>query len=444
MKTNTHELLQGFNPENSCAYPRPSFAHPPQDELLLRNGWPSVPLLPSDPVSRAATGLIRKAWNFKAQLRAFPGAQPVSLTREMFETIKLDQYLTSEKIDGIRYLLVLGRTKSQVTFSVMVDRNLRCFPVSIIALERYYTGSVYDGELVMETKTGCDKTTQAFILFDVIRSCDTNTKPRNYIERMELIHKTFTLDLREMDYPPSVWVMKSKELAHDGKIVCIGNSHNLCFRPKMCHTLEQLDVLCRKRVSLPYMTDGLIFTPVHKPVGTSRQGTLFKWKEVHTLDVLCQLSNIVVENTDYRYDLGMSLMKDDQLVPLSSFALRSPEGESLTVKFVSNLRWQSIMSHLYQKNVAAHKFIGEMVAAVRIENYQAFLDLSMYRLRRDKSSPNDHKTLRKTIVSIYDQISEHELLHELCPVSRMRFDMCNNEPESKTPVIEAHLVSAQQ
>ena len=111
------------------------------------------------------------------------------------------QYTVSEKLDGVRYLLVLGRydyhtnnhniirdptkptrgtviqEKKSEPFSVMVDRNMTAYEVAVEASETYFDGTVVDGELVVSSTVSTPtlkQKQQTFMVFD-IACCAANT-----------------------------------------------------------------------------------------------------------------------------------------------------------------------------------------------------------------------------------------------------------------------------
>lgn len=344
-------------------------------------------------IRAAALETIRLAWGFLGNLRAFPAPQPVSLDLDNLDTIDTDNYLVSEKVDGVRYLLVLGRTRSGQAYSVLVDRSLRCYQCSVAALDRFFAGGcVFDGELVTETKQGYEQPRQVFMVFDLVSEKGRDWKRVSYLERMERLHHLFDLNQDPADYTPDEWVRRSREAVATDKIVCIGNDANLVFRVKACMNLQYLDLLIRKTENLPYHVDGLIFTPIHSPLGTGTQHDLFKWKAIHTIDVS------ILWNRDSP-EGRLLIMSDDQLVDMN-------EDGFYHFTLIETAELKSIFDHLRDKGISSHRFIAECIAHPDGRD----VALTFYRLRRDKNKPNNIVTVNRTLESIVCRVSEEDLV----------------------------------
>lgn len=338
---------------------------------------PGNALRPSSSIARSALMLVGEAWGFRNRLQGFPGAQPIGLEHRHIDMLERavtadlsrdpDQraasgpsYVVSEKVDGVRYLLVIGKAGDRKeNYSVLVDRKLVCYPVSIAAQEDVFLGSVFDGELVTEAKQGYRKPRQIYLIFDTVRIRGRDIKSELYTERMRITHTTFDLDLQELDYTPREWLDRSTKLVQEGHIISIGNAHNLSFRSKTCLPVDLLDVLCRKMTHLPYLTDGLIFTPVLTPVGTGRQEDLIKWKSEHSIDLLFVLADLEKNNNAFDYTLKVYGMVSGMSVPIESLSLTAANGCPLQIRVVSNEAMDSLVKHLWQKNVTRHQFIAE-------------------------------------------------------------------------------------
>ena len=208
-----------------------------------------------------------------------PCAQPSSLERQNIDTLFNEEYVVADKSDGLRYILYLDQINNK-NYSFLINRKLDFYQVPVAGGKNFFAGSVFDGELVW-THTKYNTKTQLFLVFDVISYMGEKiVQTWSYFKRLELIRKIFDLEGERIESPE-----QAVKLAKVGKLICGGNEFGLCFRPKPCYPMCQLDCLIRLMPSLQYDTDGLIFTPVNAPVETGTSRRIFKLKQKHTIDL---------------------------------------------------------------------------------------------------------------------------------------------------------------
>jgi len=206
----------------------------------------------------------------------FPGAQPVSMTRENIRFLREKNYMVSWKADGTRYLMaILG--SGQV---FCIDRDNAVFQINGLTFPRrkdirgHITDTLIDGEMVLDDVNGVK--TPRFLIYDVIQfgrhpvgqcplkrriECIDNEliKPRNEAIKQGLINKQrepFSVRLK----PFFDIVASAHLLEEDGT-----------FLSQVAHE-----------------TDGLIFQPasatdVYK---AGRNDDILKWKppELNSID----------------------------------------------------------------------------------------------------------------------------------------------------------------
>eukprot|EP00511_Aplanochytrium_stocchinoi_P012501 CAMPEP_0204876570 /NCGR_PEP_ID=MMETSP1348-20121228/47712_1 /ASSEMBLY_ACC=CAM_ASM_000700 /TAXON_ID=215587 /ORGANISM="Aplanochytrium stocchinoi, Strain GSBS06" /LENGTH=265 /DNA_ID=CAMNT_0052033345 /DNA_START=101 /DNA_END=898 /DNA_ORIENTATION=+ len=121
----------------------------------------------------------------QAPMARFPGSQPVSLLRYHLQTLRERSYYVCEKSDGVRYLLLIHKSKDFDTGKYakifLVDRQFRFTPLPGLdilfegeegsRLFSYINHTLLDGELIVDeipTKDGGHRKQAMFLVFDAI------------------------------------------------------------------------------------------------------------------------------------------------------------------------------------------------------------------------------------------------------------------------------------
>jgi hypothetical protein len=299
----------------------------------------------------------------------------VSLERRHLRLLRERSYVVADKSDGVRFTLFLCRCRDR-RFSFLIDRKLTFYQISVAACRKLFEGSIFDGELVWTTNAMGERS-QLFLVFDAVAlRGDSSLKKENLFRRLEVIRGAFDLDGRVVNSPEC-----AAALAKAGKIVCGGNPHGLSFRPKACFPMNQLDTLLRQLPSLPYATDGLVFTPVEAPVVVGTAEQTFKLKRAHTIDLQLRCGELWVGQ-------GGGPETALQRVPLTTtglnFEVELPTGlaENAVIECELSLREQDIV-------------------------------LRYLRVRRDKAHPNTVRTVLSTLKNLRENIQESELCPDL-------------------------------
>ena len=139
---------------------------------------PSKHLVQQPTVLQDVYDQIALAWGLRHKLTHNPAPNPVSLHRNNIADLLREKYVVSNKADGVRYLLVMGRRRhpqlagKHEPYAVMVDRTLRVYQLQIMALSPLFRGSVFDGELVWNQKTR----SLDYLVFDAVASCGVSLR----------------------------------------------------------------------------------------------------------------------------------------------------------------------------------------------------------------------------------------------------------------------------
>lgn len=445
------------------------FKQTPDNKYLTRHLLPSKSVISDERKNREIQNLLRRTWNVK-HLNPNPCALPVTLESAHLDVLRaqLDNYVVTEKSDGVRYFLVLGRDGSSYLsgdnhgagdekkkFSVMVNRNLAAFEVSVAAKNNLFDGTVLDGELVWEHYSNVNPPRQAFLVFDVLMVAgDANIQTANYVDRLQEIHRLVSLPLDDLTYSPSDWVVAACSMAKDGKIVSLGNSHNIIFTPKPCRPLRQLDILLRNMSKYNHLSDGLIFMPVADRVRRGRQRALFKWKHTHTVDLLFRIvvprppnRSCTGDRVDNQTPTTTTITTSDEFMPsidllpsIEMFCLHNKEyvncadvicfeGQpaGMTVS-KNNPLLASLLMHLQKKKISAIDVLLECeVVYHRSRDYYNNWEIIPIGRRTDKPIPNSLETIEKTLISVFEAITLHRLLDITVPGAVMTAGLARSQ-----------------
>ena len=332
-----------------------------------------------------------------------PCVQPVSLERRHIPILLNENYVVSDKSDGVRYALFLCKENGQ-HFSFLVDRKLALYQIPVAACSRAFAGSVFDGELIW-AQSSQGKRLQLFLIFDVIAINGLlDIQHQNLHRRLELIRGTFDLSGEKATSPTY-----AAQLAKRGKIICGGNAHGLSFRPKQCFPMDQLDTLLRQIPSLPYATDGLIFTPVDAPVCTGTGERIFKLKTRHTVDLELRGGHVLVGQ-------GGGSETATQRVPLDAIGVPLRFSQRLAA-FIASSKDPAQGSPDFAIVECQLVFSGDDI------------ELEFLCSRQDKAHPNTIRTLLSTITNLRENIQ----IEELCSRARYGGRQKHHETDGSVP-----------
>jgi len=325
-------------------------------------------------------------WNCQAFEARNPAPQPTSLERDHFPLLLQHDYMVSDKSDGTRFLLFLTHAAGR-ELAVLVDRKLTLYQVPVAANRSFFAGSLYDGELV--SAAGCD----VFLVFDAVAHRGERVGHRSLLERLAVIRGAFDLEGAAARSPE-----EAATLARKGKVVCGGSARGLCFRPKPCFQMRQLDTLLRQIPLLPYAVDGLVLTPVRQPVLTGTHATTFKLKWRHSIDV-----EVANDGRELLVGLGGAPDTAVQRVPLSGLGLPLRLDEEL------QQRLPHFAGAILELDITPAATEAPP-SPQQQQQQQQQLRLSFKAVRTDKAHPNAVATVLRTAKNVRENITAEELL----------------------------------
>ena len=319
-------------------------------------------------------------WGVPHLFKRNPCSQPVSLERKHMDLIAKGNYVVADKSDGIRYALLLCKVGEQ-HYSFLVDRKLDMYQIPVAASKRMFAGSIFDGELVW-IKGADGANMQIFLVFDVVAyKGSADIKQENLHRRLAVIREAFDLSGHVISSPRG-----AARCAKEGKIICGGNAYGLSFRPKLCFPLNQLDTLLRQMETLPYPTDGLIFTSVDAPNCSGTAEHTFKLKHRHMVDLQLQAASLLLGQGGH-----------------SDTAMHRVTLESVGIDLKLS---PSMVQLISQSGKEEH---SAKIVECELLQVDGELHLEFIGVRTDKAHPNTVRTMLSTITNLRENIQAHEL-----------------------------------
>ena len=370
-------------------------------------------------------GKLRRMITMKmgnARETVFPGAQPVSMTREnLHANVARDDYFVCEKSDGVRYLLYMLARQHY-----LIDRKFNFYSLNPPAPTREQPQKSYfplrrtphpdpdwaqagtaehhetllDGELLIDI----DPITQAqelvFCIFDAVLINGVSVMNCDLMERLRVVQNEVIMPRDQILRPELLVDPFAVRLKH------------------MYHGGDTKFVLEKVLPTLHHGNDGLIFTPVDVPykVGTCRE--LIKWKppDQNSIDFMLReerrmgqrghilelCSNGVTGFYGYIY------VDEDQLRDIR-LELGLPPDASIpncVVECVQDPEWRVFRPPNSRTFANATQHSGVCPCP---ECYETGVWKYM-RVRDDKSLPNDVGVVKKIQQSIRDGVVAQEVV----------------------------------
>lgn len=347
-------------------------------------------LLNMEPSSQEITDVVElrhfksqlwKIWGISASPQC-PTANPVSLMRNQIPSIYSSRYVASLKADGIRYMLLLTNTEEGTPVALMINRRMKMFEISVEASKHMFDdGSLFDGELV-EKKGGGG----IYLVFDAMVIGGESYTDRVYLDRLGAIATTF----------PSPETA-SNQMSNYGEIVAVDNDRVLVLAHKPCIPARQVASLWDSRVNAVFHEDGIVFTPVENPIQTGTHSKMFKWKAVHTVDVL-------LRPRPGSHEWACFGMQGKTLKDLSV-----PESPQIKIDGVAYLVCISPKSKVLEGGTGDTSIVE---CTIDVNPKKRILTLYPILLRPDKNAPNQIYTFQATVKNVIEGVTISEIVHE--------------------------------
>lgn len=379
---------------------------------------------------------VSTLWGFPNVRKYNPTPNPISIERKDLGQLTKKPYMISEKSDGVQYLLLLDTWPMKLCggrfptpCALMINRNYDVYEVQVVAQADYFQGTLFIGEMVWEYEGKASAPPrQLFLAFELVAfKGNTMVEHRDYMARYMTMINVLSTPNQDVTRNPRKWLEVAETLADHGKIVCEGNRYALAFRPKRCVPINCLKQLWQQHSSLRHQSDGLIFTPVHSPIGHGTQPDLFKWKPHHTLDFEVDGTQhaktglwsflIFYRDKGQRIDAshrGVFLPKPEGFDDVSE----SVQYSELPLVLVPNDYMNLICLHYNSRSISNFSVIME--CSCRLPDASEWSDdIPMVeciplKVRPDKTFANDIYTIDRTMVNMRENIG----ISELCEMTR--------------------------
>lgn len=359
-------------------------------------------------IQKVVTKQLAYAWDVslkQCNSSLFP--VPVSLLPSSLKVLRRYKYVVSEKSDGERFLLILGSYKIDHVkhkFSVFVSREFHIFHVFITAPLSLFNGSIFDGE-ILENKS---LNSIVFSAFDIVQYKGVSTIDSLFMKRYAFLMASFDPVVIKGQ---SVYVhTNSTDISY--KIKAHDNSYSdlkLLFAYKRFFPLENISFAVEYQKKLLHASDGLIFTPIYSPVQRGKHKCMFKFKPISTIDLRVYQNE---DKTIKELEAMLTRTKTTRISILNSFKCNctQPECHKLRLIVIPTKKGKQILESIQSGDIV--EFSCAKVTRVINHDKHKYLLCEAFRIRPDKSRPNDVRS----IMTIYTEVMADIKLETLLQV----------------------------
>ncbi len=347
---------------------------------------------------------------------------PLERQTEMVSKTRVCEYVCSPKADGLRVMMVLGKTAQGAPFWTATDRSgsVRSFDVSAVA-PALCEGTVLDGECMTQTNGEC-----IWLIFDCLMLCGNRCSRIRYDHRIELAREAVFL-LSSNPGQPISWlerlVAEPYALPISRRVEVsthlrplLGTSKHLILVKPLLDLWGLRHFFAHYMSDFPWPSDGLILTKVSDACQPFRckQDTVLKLKPRHenynenTIDFrvryvskdrperllsLGQLLSSRRNRHTWKYGIDAYSVEQFRVSPPSAnvlLELNTPWGESFV--FSGGLSGQAVEEgSVYEARWNYGKRIWEVT-------------------RKREKDANSFETAIRTIQNIVEDVQVHELM----------------------------------
>lgn len=345
---------------------------------------------------------------------AFPGAQPVSFARKHIKELERQDYFMCEKTDGHRVLLYLhqflerspdpSQPPTIVEAQFLIDRKNDYYFIPRDALHiptrdehnpkgyeliGSHTGTILDGELVIEHYRDERGPTLTYLIFDCLCLDGQSLTDRTYDKRLG--------KMQMFVFEP--WLKFANDYPNDVR------EQPFQLRLKETKAAYSTEVMFKEVIPrLRHGNDGLIFTCKSSKYVAGTDQHILKWKPPHenTVDFRLQLGAFPKESDDEGEYIDWDACPDMELLVNTG----STE-EHFADLFLTPQEWAGFKSLNQQID---HRIL-ECWRDATTEQWRPKMEADgTPRFRDDKKDANYIKTVESVLESIEDAVSESDLL----------------------------------
>jgi len=277
----------------------------------------------------------------------FPGPQPVTIMLKDLEMLKKEDYMVCEKSDGERHVMLLINIDNK-PMCFLINRNNDLYFLTLSLKKEIFEGSIFDGEVIQTKKENWN-----YLIHDCYAYNGTSFMKTSHNLRYATI----------LDFITKRYVPKEKD--------CFNIKTKIFYKygSEVDKTWEHIVKTTENNI------DGLIFTPINEIVKFGRDNLLFKWKSLHTIDLLVK-------------KIGKKI---------NLYGTR--KGANYIFKSLTD-------NQESYKNIISLDDINLKEGAIIEFNYDLKMDIfKPYRIREDKNQPNGEITITNTLKNIEESIT---------------------------------------
>ena len=317
-------------------------------------------------------------------LRGFPGAQPVSMTRSNIQLLSVMKYMVSWKADGTRYMLLI-EDREKMYF---IDRDNSVFQIHGLTFpspsnyrDDHITDTLCDGEMVLDADPNRPGSLiPRFLIYDII-----------VISGKEMIrNKDFETRFKAIKEQ----VIVGRDRAIVDKVLNRG-SEPFGVRRKDFFDLSVTEKVMNMKTGHDH--DGLIFQPVPEPYTGGTCPKILKWKPPHlnSVDFKCRIEKINAAGCLPETNAMMYVLGD--------------RPNSLVLYGKTKLTKSKLNTY--------RDYDGKIVECTHSLTHTGEDQWDVMRIRTDKSHPNSYRTAVAVCDSIKHPVTKDfvlDLVRQLC------------------------------
>jgi hypothetical protein len=338
------------------------------------------------------------------------GSQPVSIRRHQLPMLKENLYLVTEKTDGFRYLLLLTTIQNQPC-SFFIGRNLDIFQIPVTADRVYFDNTILDGELVRHRNADqAERGRWTFWVFDCLAEAGVYYGNNDFLHR----HKRYCTMLCVTPDSQATPEEKQETCIEHFSIAALDT--HLSLVPKPFFPLDKTKSVWEVARNRPHGVDGLIFVNVQELVQFGTQRSLFKFKDLHTVDLelvyhKCKPLTLSFRTRRHGADAMIDILTHGILENEEAYTgTRRAPAHPQVQHFI--LKESPLLEEFKMK---AQDFpLDRMTCIVEAEflpppNGNDPVEIHVIKIRQDKSEANNDWTTQQTLFNVVENMRIEEI-----------------------------------
>lgn len=325
----------------------------------------------------------------------FPGAQPVSFSKNHLQLLIDEDYYVCEKSDGIRLLLYCSATDDGREAAFLIDRKNTYYGIPRLhfpipgdsSCKQFHESTILDGELVLDTING--KEHLVYLAFDLLMYRGKDVRQKTLPSRLGTLQELFLKPMANLLASNPV-LNKRFPFRVTFKEMQFGYGIEMMFSeviPKLNHG-----------------NDGLIFTSLKAKYTSGTDETLLKWKPAD--------ENSVDFRLHLEYETGTQVSESVSEYQLLAYHGEGGRSHGVTdtyfkfgVMHVSEDDWPRLELEKLRHNNTLEGLVVECI----LDEQKRW---RFMRVRDDKQHGNHITVIEKILQSIEDGVTMQEL--KLC------------------------------